>query len=114
VVPVRGGEELLRRVFEPLGYTVSARRIPLDEQSPEWGEGRHFEVHLAATCRLSDLLGHLYVLIPVLDAGKHYWFGPSRPPSVPPIGPARRTSAVAEFEHIAAAYPVFRITKGNG
>jgi 3' terminal RNA ribose 2'-O-methyltransferase Hen1 len=30
---------------------------------------------LAATCRLSDLLTHLYVLLPVLDDEKHYWVG---------------------------------------
>src|ERR1043166_929506 len=29
-LPCRGGEEFLRKVFEPLGYTVSARRLPLD------------------------------------------------------------------------------------
>ena len=26
-------------------------------------------------CRLSELLTHLYVLIPVLDDDKHYWVG---------------------------------------
>jgi 3' terminal RNA ribose 2'-O-methyltransferase Hen1 len=30
---------------------------------------------LDATCCLSDLLTHLYVLIPVLDNDKHYWIG---------------------------------------
>jgi 3' terminal RNA ribose 2'-O-methyltransferase Hen1 len=30
---------------------------------------------LRATVRLADLLTHLYVLIPVLDATKHYYFG---------------------------------------
>jgi hypothetical protein len=25
--------------------------------------------------RLQDLLNHLYVLMPVLDAEKHYWIG---------------------------------------
>jgi hypothetical protein len=30
---------------------------------------------LRATCRLSDLLSHLYVLVPVLDDSKHYWVG---------------------------------------
>jgi RNA repair, ligase-Pnkp-associating, region of Hen1 len=32
-------------------------------------------VTLEATCRLSDLLTHLYVLVPVLDDDKHYWIG---------------------------------------
>jgi hypothetical protein len=32
-------------------------------------------VELAATCRLADLLTHLYVLVPVLDNAKHYYVG---------------------------------------
>jgi 3' terminal RNA ribose 2'-O-methyltransferase Hen1 len=28
---------------------------------------------LRAECRLQDLLGHIYVLVPVLDNSKHYW-----------------------------------------
>src|SRR5688572_21459548 len=38
VLPCRGGEGLLRRLFEPLDYTVTAQRYPLDERFPEWGE----------------------------------------------------------------------------
>ncbi len=75
VVPCRGGEGFLRRLFEPLGYAVAARRHPLDEQFPDWGESPYFTVSLAADCRLRDLLTHLYVLIPVLDDDKHYWIG---------------------------------------
>ena len=74
-LPCRGGEGLLRELFEPLGYAVAADRLPLDEQFPEWGEGRYFNVTLAATAKLSDVLGHLYVLIPVLDDQKHYFVG---------------------------------------
>src|ERR1700720_4197875 len=66
VLPCRGGEGLLRRLFEPLGYEVSAKRHPLDEKFPEWGESPYFTVTLKSTIRLSDLLTHLYVLIPVL------------------------------------------------
>jgi len=73
VVPCRGGEPLLRKLFEPLGYTVTAESHPLDTQFPEWGESAYYTVNLSATCRLSDLLSHLYVLIPVLDDEKHYW-----------------------------------------
>jgi 3' terminal RNA ribose 2'-O-methyltransferase Hen1 len=75
VVPCRGGEELLRRLFEPLGYAVDARRLPLDPEFPEWGEGRYFALQLSATVRLQALLSHLYVLLPVLDDDKHYWVG---------------------------------------
>jgi 3' terminal RNA ribose 2'-O-methyltransferase Hen1 len=75
VVPCRGGEGLLRRLFEPLGYVVDATRLPLDPQHPEWGEGSYFAVSLSRTCPLHELLGHLYVLIPVLDDAKHYFIG---------------------------------------
>jgi len=75
VVPCRGGESLLKRLFEPLGYQISAKRHALDERFPEWGESPYFTVTLNSTTRLSDLLTHLYVLIPVLDDDKHYWVG---------------------------------------
>lgn len=75
VLPCRGGEPFLRRLFEPLGYAVDTLHLPLDETFPEWGESPYFQVSLAATCRLQDLLTHLYVLLPVLDNDKHYWVG---------------------------------------
>jgi 3' terminal RNA ribose 2'-O-methyltransferase Hen1 len=74
-VPCRGGELFLRRLFEPLGYDVDAVRHPLDEQMPSLGPSRIFTVTLRTTRRLSELLTHLYVLIPVLDDQKHYWVG---------------------------------------
>jgi 3' terminal RNA ribose 2'-O-methyltransferase Hen1 len=75
VLPVRGGEDLLERVFGPLGYTVTARRHPLDEQFTEWGESPFFTVELAQTTTVAQLLQHLYVLIPVFDLRKHYYIG---------------------------------------
>jgi 3' terminal RNA ribose 2'-O-methyltransferase Hen1 len=75
VMPCRGGESQLRRLFEPLGYEVILQQHPLDEQFPEWGEGRYWSVELRATITLHDLLTHLYVLIPTLDGDKHYWVG---------------------------------------
>src|SRR5262249_36253165 len=74
-LPCRGGEVFLRRLFEPLGYTVKTSRRVLDEKFPEWGESRYFTVELRAQIRLRDLLTHLYVLVPVLDDDKHYWVG---------------------------------------
>jgi 3' terminal RNA ribose 2'-O-methyltransferase Hen1 len=74
-LPCRGGEGFLRALFEALGYTVEARQHPLDETQPAWGMSRYFTVRIAATKRLTDLLSHLYVLIPVLDDQKHYWVG---------------------------------------
>lgn len=75
VLPCRGGEGFLRRLFEPLGYEVAARRHPLDERFPEWGQSRYLTTTLRATTRLQTLLNHLYVLVPVLDDEKHYWVG---------------------------------------
>ncbi|AKF81099.1 type 12 methyltransferase [Myxococcus fulvus 124B02] len=73
VLPCRGGEDFLRRLFEPLGYTVTATRHALDETVPQWGPSRYFTVTLQGDKPLSDLLSHLYVLVPVLDDDKHYW-----------------------------------------
>ncbi|MGD0124905.1 MAG: 3' terminal RNA ribose 2'-O-methyltransferase Hen1 [Terriglobia bacterium] len=75
VLPCRGGEVFLRRLFEPLGYEVIAFHHALDEKFPEWGESPYYTVRLRATVRLQGLLTHLYVLVPVLDAEKHYWVG---------------------------------------
>ena len=74
-VQCRDGERLLRALFEPLGYNVSAERQPLDTAFPEWGASTYWSVTLRATHRLHDLLTHLYVLLPVLDDDKHYWVG---------------------------------------
>ncbi len=73
VVPCRGGEELLRALFEPLGYEVDAKRLDLDPNFPDWGSSSYFSVKLNAVVRLQELLSHLYVLLPVLDHSKHYY-----------------------------------------
>ena len=74
-VPCQGGEDVLRRLFEPLGYKVRAQRYPLDEKFPDWGESNYFTIEIEGTLPLRSLLTHLYVLIPVLDNDKHYWVG---------------------------------------
>ncbi|HEX2476339.1 MAG TPA: 3' terminal RNA ribose 2'-O-methyltransferase Hen1 [Lacipirellulaceae bacterium] len=75
VLPVRGGEELLARIFEPLGYALSVTRHRLDERFTEWGESPYFSVELQQMTTLASLLQHLYVLIPVFDLRKHYFIG---------------------------------------
>ncbi len=75
VLPVRGGEPFLRRVFEPLGYEVECVRYPLDDKFPEWGESPYFSVTVRKATTLAELLTHLYVLIPVFDSRKHYFVG---------------------------------------
>ncbi len=75
-LPARGGVTLVRELFEPLGWTVSATPVALDEQFPEWGESRYVTLTLEGHQKLSDALRHLYVLLPVLDDAKHYWVAP--------------------------------------
>ncbi len=75
VVPSREGADLIRKLFEPLGYVVEIQGHPLDERFPEWGASPYFRVQLTSETRLRDLLAHLYVLLPVLDDDKHYWVG---------------------------------------
>ena len=86
VLPVRGGMKLLKRIFEPLGYTVTATQHPLDEQFPDWGEGHYFSVELSQTTTVAKLMQHLYVLIPVFDGRKHYYIGPAEVDKLPAKG----------------------------
>lgn len=74
VVPSKGGERFLRRLFEPLGYTTSVVQHPLDDRDPSV-PSRYFTIEVSGTKRVAELLTHLYVLIPVLDDQKHYWVG---------------------------------------
>jgi len=75
-MPCRGGVEIARRVFEPLGWSVSAHAIALDPAYPQWGDSRYLDLALSGEVRLADALSQLYVLLPVLDESKHYWQGP--------------------------------------
>jgi 3' terminal RNA ribose 2'-O-methyltransferase Hen1 len=75
-VPCRGGADLAGRLFEHLGWQVSAAPVQLDPELPEWGDSPYVDLKLVGMQRLSDALSHLYVLLPVLDDAKHYWVGP--------------------------------------
>ena len=75
VVPVRGGSEVLRRLFEPLGYDVEAQPIALDTHFRPWGDSPYFGVRMSGRHTVRRALEHLYVLLPVLDDRKHYWIG---------------------------------------
>ena len=74
-VPVlRGSTELATRLFEPLGWTVTATPIPIE---PELGGESHYvDLTLGGELTVSAALNHLYVLLPVLDDAKHYWVAP--------------------------------------
>lgn len=73
---VPGGPELLERLFGPLGWSVDVAVGELDPAIPAWGDSPYARVLLTGTHTLHDALNHLYVLIPVLDGGKHYWVSP--------------------------------------
>ncbi|MDX6257312.1 MAG: hypothetical protein QOJ11_3646 [Frankiales bacterium] len=74
-VPSRGGPDLVARLFTPLGWQVEALAIPLDPTVPAWGDSPYVSLRLTGNLRLADALTQLYVLLPVLDDGKHYWVG---------------------------------------
>jgi 3' terminal RNA ribose 2'-O-methyltransferase Hen1 len=71
LVPVacNGGVALIERLFAPLGYTATAVPVAGDAEIrvPYW------DLTLSGSLPVADLLGHLYVLIPVLHDDKHYW-----------------------------------------
>ncbi len=74
-LPCDAGADLIRRLFEPLGYSVVVNSEPLDPSFPSWGESRYHQIQLSIVAKLADVLTHLTVLIPVLDGEKHYWVG---------------------------------------
>jgi len=94
VLPSRGGEDFLRRLFEPLGYEMAITPHTLDPSFPDWGDSPYYTVRLTRTCAVSELLTHLYVLIPVLDNYKHYY-----------IGDEERTKLLAKGDGWLASHP---------
>jgi 3' terminal RNA ribose 2'-O-methyltransferase Hen1 len=73
-LPARGGPDLVRKLFEPLGWTVTVEPVALDAEFPEWGDSRYVGLVVESeTLTLAEALRHLYVLLPVLDDAKHYW-----------------------------------------
>ncbi len=75
VAAPKGGELLIRKFFEPLGYAVELERLPLSTQFTEWGDSRYFRFKASITAPLHNVLSHLYVLMPALDSNKHYYIG---------------------------------------
>ncbi len=71
----RGDSQWVEKVFSPLGYQVTTHSQLLDPEFPQWGESPYIQTVLSKTCPLSELLTHLYVLIPAFDNNKHYFVG---------------------------------------
>jgi 3' terminal RNA ribose 2'-O-methyltransferase Hen1 len=70
-----GGDDLIQRIFAPLGYAVTADQLSLDERFPAWGMASMYQITLDGRQTTQDVLTHLYVLLPVLDNSKHYYVG---------------------------------------
>ncbi|MGC3971313.1 MAG: 3' terminal RNA ribose 2'-O-methyltransferase Hen1 [Pirellulales bacterium] len=107
VLPVRGGEGFLNRIFEPLGYSVAAVRHPLDDRFADWGDSPYYSVTISGTKTLAELLTHLYVLIPVFDNDKHYFVGEDELEKLLAKG-ARWLAEHPEKEQIARRYLKYR------
>lgn len=76
VLPCRGGPRIAQRIFEPLGWQVEAKSVPLGRDHPGGDDSRHVRLRLTGVRRLADALNQLYVLLPALDEAKHCWQGP--------------------------------------
>lgn len=75
VLRARGGEDAIRRCFEPLGYAVQLEPLALDARFPEWSASPYWRLRISGCVRLRELLSHLYVLLPAIDGDKHYFVG---------------------------------------
>jgi hypothetical protein len=71
VLPTGGGAALVRRLFEPLGYQVTTAPVPADAVPVADDEPGELAVTISGVVCASQLLAHLSVLLPVLDAGDH-------------------------------------------
>lgn len=66
-------QNMIPKIFEPLGYTIEIETFQSDDKFTRWGQSKYVNLTLSGTVRLRDLLNHLYVLIPVFDTQKHYY-----------------------------------------
>ena len=59
VVACDGGDNLIRRLFTPLGYEVATTRLPLDTHFPAWGQADLYSVRLEGMQTVQDMFTHL-------------------------------------------------------
>ncbi len=70
-VHMPGGDGVVRKGFEPLGYEVECRWLEGEpDASPSVAA-----VTLRGQTTVRDLLRHLFILLPVVDGSKHYYVG---------------------------------------
>jgi 3' terminal RNA ribose 2'-O-methyltransferase Hen1 len=70
-VHCEAGEDLIRRLLEPLGYEVTINPIEGEPGVPT----PIYSVEVSGKVTVQSLLSHLYVLMPVMDNQKHYFVG---------------------------------------
>ena len=72
IVPVgiSGEQDMVARLFEPLGYQSDTTLFPT---ALDAAERRYADIRLKGNIRIADMLNHIYVLLPVLDNAKHWW-----------------------------------------
>lgn len=73
-VASRGGPELFETLFTPLGYRWQVARYTYAEGLAEQRESPYYTLTLEHCLPLQKALQHLYILLPVLDRYKHYYY----------------------------------------
>ena len=95
------GPDLIRRLFEPLGYQVETETPPMDPGFPEWGEGRHHNLTLKSRSHtLRETLVHLYVLLPAPGQRETLLDRKGRGGETPPIRPGLAPQAPGAGPHL--------------
>lgn len=74
-VASRGGPQLFETLFAPLGYRWQAERYTYAEGLAEQSESPYYTLTLEHCLPVQKALQHLYILLPVLDRYKHYYYG---------------------------------------
>lgn len=75
VGPVRCGERMISYLFGELGWDVGIESHALDVPGRQDDDRPLHVFTLKGTAKVSDALSHLYVLLPVLDPDRHYFYG---------------------------------------
>ena len=69
----QGCVDKLNLIFEPLGYNVKYKQLNYDDVFKTWGKSDYVSLTLKGKVRLSEMLKHFAILLPVFDSQKHYW-----------------------------------------
>lgn len=73
IMTCKGGEEVFRKLFEPLGWNVDCKEY--DFKNYMWGKSKYVKSTIRGDFTVSDAISHLYIMIPVCDGDKHYYVG---------------------------------------